>query len=44
MLIFAALQAARCYVIVSLRRGFVALRFSGKPFSHIALNELEAAG
>jgi hypothetical protein len=35
VLIFEALQAARRYVVLALRRGFVTLRFSRKPFSHI---------
>src|SRR6185312_2451255 len=33
-LIFEALQTARRYVVLALRRGFVSLRFSRKPFSH----------
>src|SRR3954452_14630799 len=33
VLIFEALQAARRYVVLALRRGFVTWRFSRKPFS-----------
>src|ERR1700691_5962209 len=35
VLIFEALQAARRYVVLALRRGLVSLRFSRKPFSHL---------
>src|SRR5207248_2786446 len=38
VLIFEALQAARRYVVLALGRGFVTLRFSRKPFSHILVS------
>ena len=37
VLIFQALQPARRYVVLAVRRGLVTLRFSRKPFSHLVV-------